>query len=120
MNTMNIPGFTAEASFYKTSGYYQSKEARGFGRGKNDNQVYLQRPNKDNIKGGRCNSTMIGETGYPSTVYRGYYDDRGWCCGPTLCQNCNVATCGDGHTTPKEGTLEGFTFGIFQGGPDLA
>ncbi len=23
MNTMNIPGFTAEASFYKTRGYYQ-------------------------------------------------------------------------------------------------
>ena len=29
MNTMNMPGFTAEASLYKTSGHYQADRSRG-------------------------------------------------------------------------------------------
>jgi len=33
MNTMNIPGFAAEASLYKTSGHYQSVTTQGNSRG---------------------------------------------------------------------------------------
>ena len=33
MNTMNMPGFTAETSLYKTSGRYQSVATQSYSRG---------------------------------------------------------------------------------------
>lgn len=41
-------------------------------------------------------------SGPSGTVYVGTYDARGYCCGPTLCVNCDNPnnTCGDGTTQP--------------------
>jgi hypothetical protein len=112
MNTMNMPGFTAENSTYKTNNHFQSKVARSFGSGKNDNQVYMQKPRIDNTPGGKCHATTSNGT---STVYIGTYDSNGDCCGPTLCINCDNGTCGDGHTQPGR-VLDRFKFANFQRG----
>ncbi len=99
MNTMNMPGFTAEASLYKTSGRYQSEATRSFGSERKDNQVYMQLPNNQNTPGGKCHATTRD-----GSINSGTYDSSGNCCGPQLgngsqfCINCDNAnnTCGDG------------------------
>jgi len=112
MNSMNMPGFTAENSTYTTIGYFQSKVARSFGSGKNDNHVYMQKPRKDNAAGGQCHGTISTPDG-ASTVYIGTYNENGDCCGPVSCINCDRGSCGDGHTQPHRFTFGGFQRGIF-------
>lgn len=115
---MNIPGFTAENSTCKTISHFQSKVARSFGSGKNDNQVYMQKPRKENTTGGKCHASTSSGT---ATVNVGTYDSNGDCCGPKLsngsqlCINCDNGTCSDGDA-PKRGTFGRFTFGDFQHG----
>jgi hypothetical protein len=66
---MNMPGFTAEHSICKTVNHFQSKAARSVGSGKNDNQVYLQKPNRQNKAGGKCHATTTA--GYGGTINGG-------------------------------------------------
>ena len=114
---MNIPGFTAESSAYRTISHFQSNEAGGFGRG--NNQVHLQKPNKENSPGGKCNATTTAGNG--GTINSGTYDSDGKCCGPKLsngsqyCINCDgtKSTCDDGHKTRVSHT---FGFGNFGSG----
>ncbi len=118
MNIMNMPGFTAESSIYNTVSHFQSETVRGFGSGKNYNQVYMQRPKKENTPGDKCNATSASGT---STVNTGTYDANGDCCGPKLsngsklCINCDTGTCSDGHA-PLKGVFDRFTIGNFQRG----
>jgi hypothetical protein len=115
MNTMNLPGFTAKNSIYKTISHFQSKAGHSFGRVNNSNQLYLQKPNKDNTAGGKCHATHSG-----GTIYAGKYNSEGHCCAPTstgkLCVNCDNSnnTCGDGHTT--RAILHTFTRGNLRSG----
>jgi hypothetical protein len=74
MNTMNMPGFTADDSLYETSGRYQSEATRSLGNGTKDNQVYMQKPNSQNTPGGSC----YGHTS--CTTISGIYDSMGRCC----------------------------------------
>lgn len=74
MDTMNMPGFTAENSIYRTISHFQSKAARSLIIGKNDHQVYLQKPNSENTLGGKCYGRISG------TVISGTYDSMGRCC----------------------------------------
>lgn len=57
MNAMNMPGFTAETSLYKTSGSYQSVAARGYGSGEQRVVSQLRPPGTVDTTvccGGRC------------------------------------------------------------------
>ena len=116
MNIMNMPGFTAENSIYNTVSHFQSEAARSFGSGKNDNQVYMQKPKKDNTPGGACHATSASGT---ATVNTGTYDSEGNCCGPKLsngsqlCINCDNGTCNDGNASLR-GILDRFRIGNFQ------
>lgn len=118
MNILNMPGFTAESSISNTVSHFQSDAARGFGSGKNDNLVYMQKPKKDNTPGGKCHATSASGT---STVNTGTYDSQGDCCGPKLangsqlCINCDTGTCSDGNA-PLRGVFDRFTIGNFQRG----
>jgi hypothetical protein len=99
---MNMPGFNAENSTHKTISHFQSKADRTFGSGKNDNQVYMQKPRSQNIPGGACHATTAG-----GSIKTGTYDSNGDCCGPKLsngsqyCINCDNSnnTCDDGHAS---------------------
>jgi hypothetical protein len=42
MNTVKIPGLTADACLYQVSCRYRSEAAGSFGNRTNDNQVYMQ------------------------------------------------------------------------------
>ena len=106
MNTMNMPGFTAEASLYTVSGRYQSEAARRVGGEKQDNHVYMQKPNRDNTAGGKCHATHSN-----GTISSGTYNSEGYCCAPTstgkLCVNCDSPnnTCGD-EDAPQRGIFD--------------
>jgi len=93
---MNTPRFTAVASLYKTSGCYQSQPGRGFGNRNADFLVYPQKPNKDNVEGGKCCATSASGQLYVC----GKYNSNGYCCvtrpnGDTHCVNCDTGTCDD-------------------------
>jgi hypothetical protein len=104
MNTMNMPGFTADASLYKASGHYQSGATRSFGNGTKDNQVHMQKPNSQNTPGGSCYGHVSG------TIISGTYDSSGRCCtGPAYpgfptCIDCDTGKCydryGGRHASP--------------------
>jgi len=112
MNTMNMPGFTADASLYETSGHYQSEATRSFGNGTKDNQVYMQKPNSQNTPGGSCYGFTSG------TLISGTYDSMGRCCtGPDykgfpFCIHCDNDKCYDRRSL----ILGTFTSGNFQRG----
>ena len=115
---MGIPGFTAENSTYKIISRFQAKVARSFGSGGNDNQVYLQKPRRDNTAGGKCHATTSG-----GTINTGTYDSNGDCCGPKLpngsqfCINCDSPnnTCNDGDA-PTRGSWHTVAWGNLQRG----
>jgi hypothetical protein len=96
MNIKNMPGFTGEHSIYKTISHFQTKGDRSLSSGKNDNRVYLQKPNNENTGGGKCHATSFSGT---ATVSVGTYDSSGWCCGPTVCINCDNGSCFDGDAS---------------------
>ena len=113
MNTMNMPGFTADNSIYKTNSHFQSKADRSLRSAPNDNQVYLQKPRNDNTSGGKCHATSGSGT---ATVNVGTYNSEGDCCGPKLsngsqlCINCDNGTCNDGDA-PQRSIFNRFRFG---------
>lgn len=71
---MNIPGFTAENSTYKTISRFRSETTRSIGNGAKDNKVYMQKPNSQNTPGGACTGSISG------TIISGTYDSIGRCC----------------------------------------
>lgn len=109
---MNLPGFTAEASFYKKSGHYLSETMRNFGHITKDNQIYMQRPNRENTSGGKCYGSTSG------VLISGTYDSLGRCCtGPDykgfpFCIDCDNDKCYD----RKSLTFGTFASADFQGG----
>jgi hypothetical protein len=72
---MNIPGFTAEKSTYKTIRRFRSETTRNISDGTKDNQVYMQKPNNANTPGGKCSGWMTG-----NVTISGHYDSLGRCC----------------------------------------
>ena len=118
MNTMNLPGFTAENSIYTTNSHFQSEADRSLGSGQNDSHVYMQKPRKESTAGGKCHATSSSGT---ATVNTGTYNSEGDCCGPKfsngsqLCINCDNGTCSDGDA-PQRGIFDRFRFTDFQRG----
>lgn len=113
MDTLRVPGFSADASLYETSGYYQSHAIRSFGKKAKGNKVYMQKPNSQNIPGGSCYGFTSG------TLIRGTYDSMGRCCtyppnGFPFCIDCDYpGKCYD----RKLSIFNTFTtFGNFQSG----
>ncbi|BBJ24337.1 hypothetical protein W01_22640 [Candidatus Nitrotoga sp. AM1P] len=114
MSIMNMPGFTAENSIYITVSHFQSEVARSFGSGKNDNQVYMQKPNSENTPGGKCYGRISG------TVISGTYDSMGRCCtAPSpnnfpVCIDCDYPNkCYDRAVKSRIDTVGNFQNGFF-------
>ena len=107
---MNIPGFTAENSASNTLSHFQSETDQGFGIRKQDNQVYLQKPNWFNLPGTKCHARVYKwSSGNP--IKEGYYDHNGFCCGKSAdgsqhCVDCNDYDnpCDDGHSPSVRGS----------------
>jgi hypothetical protein len=75
MTTMNMPGFTADTSLYKTSGRYQSVANQGYSSG--EQSVISQ------IRGGGG----IGVGGFGGLNAWGCWDS--WCCTCEFHEICN-------------------------------
>ena len=110
---MNIPGFIAENSTYKTISRFRSETTPRIANGAKDNKVYMQKPNDQNTPGGACNGRISG------TTISGTYDSMGRCCtyppnGFPFCIDCDYpGNCYD----RKLSIFNTFTtFGNFQGG----
>src|SRR5690348_305973 len=108
---MNIPGFTAENSIYKTIRRFRSEATRSISNETKDNQVYMQKPNSANTPGGSCTGRISG------TTISGHYDSIGRCCEDPApfkvraCIDCDYPNhCSDGLRI--SGT---FTFGTLGG-----
>src|SRR5262249_32632054 len=109
---MNIPGFTAENSAYKTARRFRSETPRSIANGTKHNQVYMQKPNSENTPGGGCIGRISG------TTITGHYDSMGRCCEDPApnkfpsCVDCDYPN----HCYDKATISHWFPFGTTVGG----